>query len=233
MSASQEPLDFNPPYLYPDYEISVKRAPRTLIELPKDWFEDATGPAFGRIAVKPGDNDLTCRGTDHPIGQRICFSGEVLDSDGRGVPNALLEIWQANAAGRYMDAAAPEFFPLDPNFTGAGRCLTDNDGRYTFTTIRPGAYSAGPKFLFRPAHVHVSIFGPTLGSRLVSQMYFPDDPLHESDPILQSIPDPRGRQRLIAEFVEARVEPDGHKSAMHYRWDIVLRGRRTTPIESR
>jgi protocatechuate 3,4-dioxygenase beta subunit len=233
MSTRQEPLDFNPPYLYPDYEISVRRAPqKTLIELPKDWFGDAAGPAFGRIAVEPGDNDLTCYGPDHPIGQRICFFGQVLDSDGRGVPKALLEIWQANAAGRYMDAAAPQFFPLDPNFTGAGRCLTDNEGRYRFSTIRPGAYSAGPNFLFRPAHVHVSIFGPTLSSRLVSQMYFPDDPLHDSDPILQSIPDPRGRQRLIAEFVEARVEQDGRKSALYYRWDIVLRGHRATPLES-
>jgi protocatechuate 3,4-dioxygenase beta subunit len=234
MSIDVEPLDISPPYLFPDYEISVRRAPqKALIELPRSWFERTAGPAYGRIPVAPGDNDLTSRGTDHPIGQRIVFGGLVLDSDGRGIPDALIELWQANAAGRYMDRAAPEFFPLDPNFTGCGRCLTDNDGRYSFTTIRPGAYSAGSAFLFRPAHIHVSIIGPGLTSRLVSQMYFPDDPLHDSDPILGSIPDVRGRQRLIAEFLEARVELDGRRSALHYVWDIVLRGHRQTPVESR
>ena len=233
MTHAVEPLDFSPPYLFPAYEVSVRRAPqKALIELPRDWFERVAGPAYGRIPVRPGDRDLTAHGSDHPIGQRIVFGGRVLDSDGRGVPGALIELWQANAAGRYMDAAAPVFFPLDPNFTGCGRCLTDNDGRYSFTTIRPGAYSAGPNFLFRPAHIHVSLIGPGLGSRLVSQMYFPDDPLHDSDPILGSIPDPRGRQRLIAEFLEARVEQDGRYSAMHYRWDIIVRGRRATPMES-
>ena len=233
MTVDVEPLDFNPPYLFPDYAISVQRAPQKgLIELPRAWFERAAGPAYGRIPVGPGDNDLTSQGIEHPIGQRIVFGGRIVDSDRRGVPGALIELWQANAAGRYMDAAAPQFFPLDPNFTGCGRCVTDNDGSYSFTTIRPGAYSAGPKFLFRPAHIHISIMGPGLTSRLVSQMYFPDDPLHAGDPILGSIPDPRGRQRLIAEFLEARVEPDGRKSAMRYRWDIVLRGREMTPLES-
>jgi protocatechuate 3,4-dioxygenase, beta subunit len=233
VSSKSQPLDFNPPYLFPDYDISVKRAPqKELIELPDNWFDRTTGPAFGHIPVRPGDNDLTSHGIDHPIGQRIVFGGRVVDSDGRGVPKALLELWQANAAGRYMDAAAPEFFPLDPNFTGAGRCLTDNDGNYSFTTIRPGAYSAGPQFMFRPAHIHVSIMGTGLTSRLVTQMYFPDDPLQQTDPIFGSVPDPRGRQRLVAEFREARVEPDGRKSALHYRWDIVLRGRRATPMET-
>jgi len=227
-----EPLDFNPPYLFPAYEISARRAPKKeLVELPRDWFGRATGPAYGRIPVRPGDNDLTSHGSDHPIGQRLVFGGRVLDSDGRGVPQALIELWQANAAGRYMDVAAPQFFPLDPNFTGCGRCLTDNDGRYSFTTIRPGAYSAGPNYLFRPAHIHVSIVGPGLASRLVSQMYFPDDPLHDSDPILGSVPDVRGRERLIATFLEARVELDGRKSAMRYSWDIVLRGHSATPME--
>jgi protocatechuate 3,4-dioxygenase, beta subunit len=233
MTVEVQPLDFSPPYLFPDYEISIKRAPqRSLIELPPGWFDRAAGPAYGRIPVRAGDNDLTVHGSQHPIGQRIVFGGRVLDSDGRGVPRALIELWQANAAGRYMDAAAPEFFPLDPNFTGCGRSLTDDDGRYSFTTIRPGAYSAGPQFLFRPAHIHLSIMGPGLASRLVSQMYFPDDPLQATDPIFSSIPDPRGRQRLIAEFLEARVETDGRKSAMHYRWDIVLRGHRATPMDS-
>jgi protocatechuate 3,4-dioxygenase beta subunit len=232
VSTAEQPLDFNPPYLHPAYEISVKRAPRqALIELPRGWFDHAAGPAFGRIPVRPGDNDLTL-GPEHPIGQRIRLAGRVLDSDGRGVPDALLEIWQANAAGRYMDAAAPAFFPLDPNFTGAGRCLTDNAGRYSFTTIRPGAYSAGPRFLFRPAHIHVSLFGPGLASRLITQLYFPDDPLRHGDPILGSIPDPRGRRRLVAEFVEARVEPVGRESALHYHWDIVIRGAGATPMEA-
>jgi protocatechuate 3,4-dioxygenase beta subunit len=228
-----EPLDFHPPYLFPDYEISIRRAPKhALIELPSNWFDRTVGPAYGRIPVSPDDHDLTARGAEHPIGQRIVFGGRLLDSDGRGVPHALLELWQANAAGRYMDPAAPRFFPLDPNFSGCGRCLTDSDGRYSFTTIRPGAYSAGPQYLFRPAHVHLSIMGPGLSSRLVSQMYFPDDPLHDTDPILGSIPDIQGRQRVIAEFLEARVEPDGRRSAMHYRWDIVVRGHRATPFEA-
>jgi protocatechuate 3,4-dioxygenase beta subunit len=228
-----EPLDFNPPYLFPDYEISVKRAPlKTLVELPRHWFERAAGPAYGRVPVRAGDNDLTSHGGEPPLGQRIVFGGRVLDSDGRGVPNALLEIWQANGAGRYMDAAAPEFFPLDPNFTGCGRGLTDNDGNYRFTTIRPAAYSAGPEFLFRAAHIHLSIMGPGFASRLISQMYFPDDPLQATDPIFGSVRDPRGRARLIAEFLQARVELDGRRSAIHYRWDIVVRGHRATPIEA-
>jgi protocatechuate 3,4-dioxygenase beta subunit len=233
VSVTRQILDFNPPYLFPDYEVSVSRAPeQALIALPENWFDRAAGPAFGRIEVRPHDNDLTCQGVEHPIGQRICVSGRVLDSDGRGVPGALLEIWQANAAGRYMDAAAPEFFPVDANFTGAGRCLTGNDGNYRFTTIRPGAYSAGPNYLFRPAHIHFSILGPLLAHRLVTQMYFPDDPLQDRDPIFQSVPDPRGRRRLVGEFVEARVELDGRESALYYQWDIVLRGHRATPMES-
>jgi protocatechuate 3,4-dioxygenase beta subunit len=233
MSDTEQVLDFHPPYLFPDYAVSVKRAPeQALIALPQEWFDRVAGPAFGRIKVGAKDNDLTCHGAEHPIGQRMVVFGRVLDGDGRGVPGVLLEIWQANSAGRYMDAAAPEFFPVDPNFTGAGRCLTTNDGSYRFTTIRPGSYSAGPKYLFRPAHIHFSIMGPLLGHRLISQMYFPDDPLLGTDPIHQSVPDPRGRERLIGEFVEARVEPDGRKSALYYRWDIVLRGHRPTPMES-
>jgi len=233
MTDHAELLDFNPPYLAPDYAVSVKRAPsKALIALPHEWFHRIDGPAFGHMTVRPQDADLTCHGSEHPIGQRLVVYGRVLDSDGRGVPGALIELWQANAAGRYNDAAAPAFFPVDPNFFGAGRCLTANDGAFRFTTIRPGAYSAGPQYLFRPAHLHVSLIGPTLGTRLVTQMYFPDDPLFRGDPIVTSIPDRRARERLIGRFVEARVEPVGRESAMYYEWDIVLRGTHATPLES-
>jgi protocatechuate 3,4-dioxygenase beta subunit len=233
MTEDAELLDFNPPYLSPDYAASIKRAPsKELIELPREWFHRIAGPAFGHMTVRPGDADLTRRGAEHPIGQRIVVHGRVLDSDGRGVPKALIELWQANAAGRYNDASAPAFFPVDPNFFGAGRCLTANDGSFRFTTIRPGAYSAGPQYLFRPAHLHISLIGPTLGTRLITQMYFPDDPLFAGDPMITSIPDRRARERLIGRFVEARVEPVGRDSAMYYEWDIVLRGATATPFES-
>ncbi|HWT92648.1 MAG TPA: protocatechuate 3,4-dioxygenase subunit beta [Solirubrobacteraceae bacterium] len=227
-------LDANPPYLFPEYLITKKRSPeRALVELPKGWFHTTPGPVFGQIPVLPGDDDLTIGHAGPPQGQRLSLTGRVLDSDGRGVPNALVEIWQANSAGRYTDAADPGFMPLDPNFTGAGRCLTDNDGNYRFFTIRPAAY-AGPKgTMFRPAHIHFSLFGRTLSERLITQCYFAGDPLIEHDPIVNAIPDPKGRERLIAQF-DAQTTPlmsGGDTSALAYTWDIVLRGASATPME--
>ena len=229
-----EALDFNPPYLYPQYQVTVLRSPtRPLVQLPEDWFHLSPGPAFGRLPVRPGENDLTKQHAGQPIGQRLILSGRLLDSGGRPVPDALIEIWQANAAGRYVDQFDPAYMPLDPNFTGAGRCLTDSEGRYRFVTVKPAAY-AGPKgTLFRPSHIHVSIFSTQLSQRLITQCYFDGDPLIDRDPIIQAIPDQRGIDRLIARFDDEGTEAGGEDSALGYTWDIVLRGPQATPMEDR
>ena len=223
-------LEFEPPYLHPDYRATVLRAPsQALVKLPDEWFHSARGPAFGRIPVRPSDADLTRQHAGEPLGERIVLSGRVTDSDGRPVPSTLVEVWQANAAGRYVDPVDDHPAPLDPNFTGAGRCLTDADGFYRFVTVKPGAYPwRNHDNAWRPAHVHFSLFGPSLSSRLVTQMYFAGDPLLPLDPILNSIGDPRGRRRLIARFDLETTEPEW---ALGYRWDIVLRGRSATPAE--
>jgi len=223
-------IDFEPPYLFPDYRATQLRAPRhELVKLPAEWFHNTRGPAFGRIPVKAEDADLTRQHRGEPLGERIILTGRVLDSDRRPVRNALIEIWQANAAGRYVDPADEHPAPLDPNFTGAGRCLTDNGGRYRFTTVKPGAYPwRNHPNAWRPAHVHFSLFGESLASRLVTQMYFPGDPLLPLDPILNSISDRRGRELLVANFDPDATMPEW---ALAYRWDIVLRGRDATPVE--
>ena len=221
---------FEPPYLHPDYRSTVLRAPRRpLVTLPREWFHRAGGPAFGRVRVRPEDADLTRQHGGEPLGERIIVEGRLLDSDGRPVRAALVEVWQANAAGRYVDPVDDHPAPLDPNFTGAGRCLTDADGRYRFVTVKPGAYPwRNHANAWRPAHIHFSLFGATLASRLVTQMYFPGDPLMAGDPILQAIPDPRGRGLLVARFDLDTTVPEW---ALGYRWDIVLRGRDATPME--
>jgi protocatechuate 3,4-dioxygenase, beta subunit len=223
--------DFEPPYLFPEYRATQLRAPRRqLVRLPEDWFHHLPGPVFGRIPVRPEDADLTRQHQGAPLGERIILTGRVTDSDGRPVRHTLVEVWQANAAGRYVDPADEHPAPLDPNFTGAGRCLTDDEGVYRFTTVKPGAYPwRNHPNAWRPAHVHFSLFGETLASRLVTQMYFPGDPLIPLDPILNSIPDPRGRELLVARFDPEATMPEW---ALAYRWDIVLRGRFATPMEA-
>ena len=230
MTTKTQTEEFEPPYLHPDYRSTLLRAPtRLLVRLPEEWFHGTRGPAFGRIPVRPGDADLTKQHQGEPLGERIIVTGRVLDSDAAPVRDTLVEVWQANAAGRYVDPADDHRAPLDPNFTGAGRCLTDADGRYRFVTVKPGAYPWGNHAnAWRPAHIHFSVFGPALGSRLVTQMYFPGDPLMASDPILQSIPDPRGSNLLVAAFDWDATIPNW---ALGYRWDIVLRGRNATPRE--
>ncbi|MGH7776925.1 MAG: protocatechuate 3,4-dioxygenase subunit beta [Candidatus Dormibacterales bacterium] len=228
--AARGPEEMDAPYLNPAYRSSVRRTPaRPPVRLPPEWFHGAPGPAFGRIEVKPEDADLTRQHGGEPLGERIVVTGRVLDSDGSPVRGTLVEVWQANAAGRYVDPVDGHAAPLDPNFTGAGRCLTDSEGRYRFVTVKPGPYPWDNHHnAWRPSHIHFSVFGPHLGGRLVTQMYFPGDPLIPFDPILQSIPDPRGRGLLEASFDLAVTEPGW---ALGYRWDIVLRGRDATPPE--
>jgi len=228
--ASGSAPDSEPPYLFPDYRSSVLRAPRReLIRLPEKWFHHLPGPVFGRVPVQPADADLTRQHQGEPLGERMILTGRVLDADGRPVRRTLVEIWQANAAGRYADPGDKHPAPLDSNFTGAGRCLTDDEGRYGFVTVKPGAYPwQNHHNAWRPSHIHFSLFGPQLASRLVTQMYFPGDPLQPLDPIFNSIPDPRARELLVAGLDLEATIPEW---ALGYRWDIILRGRNATPME--
>jgi protocatechuate 3,4-dioxygenase beta subunit len=210
----------DPPYDYPAYRSTELRAPKRLYLLPEE-LHDPTGPVFGASDVGPGDSDLTRQHAGEPLGERIIVSGRVLDSGGRPIPNTLVEAWQANAAGRYAHDVDRHPAPLDPNFTGAGRCLTDADGTYTFVTVKPGAYPwQNHPNAWRPAHIHFSVFGRAFADRLVTQMYFPGDPLFAHDPILQSVRDPKARERLISRFDLELTEPEW---ALGYRFDIVLR----------
>jgi len=214
-----------PLYDTPEYRSTELRAPKHLYFLPEE-LHDPTGPVFGESDVGPVDNDLTSQHEGEPLGERIVVTGRVLDSGGRPIPHTLVEVWQANAAGRYAHDVDRHPAPLDPNFTGAGRCLTDADGRYSFTTIKPGAYPwRNHENAWRPAHIHFSLFGRTFGERLVTQMYFPGDPLFAYDPILNSVRDATSRELLVARFDPARTEPEW---ALGFRWDIVLR---STPFE--
>ena len=225
----RESLDAFPPTLHPDYKSTVKRAPkRPLVPMPHTLSE-LTGPVYGHDSIRPGDEDLTKQHAGEPLGERILVHGRVLDEDGRPVPNTLVEIWQANACGRYIHLRDQHPAPLDPNFTGAGRCLTNEKGEYRFLTIKPGAYPwLNHPNAWRPAHIHLSLFGPSFVTRLVTQFFFPGDPLIPLDPILNSIPSKSARQRLIASYVHDVTEPEW---ALGYRFDIVLRGREATPFE--
>jgi protocatechuate 3,4-dioxygenase beta subunit len=226
-------VDIHPPYLFPEYQASVHRAPtQRLVQLPRGWFHQARGPVFGRIPVRRGDNDLLHQHPGDPLGQRIVLSGRVLDSDGRGVPDTLIEIWQTNASGRYVDPNDPGFVPLDPNFTGAGRTVTDSLGRYSFKTIRPVAYLGARGSWFRPAHIHVSLFNPAFRARLITQCYFEGDPLIMHDPIVKAIPDPRGVERLTARVNFEKCDRSGDEATLAYDWDIVIRGPEATPTEN-
>ncbi len=218
-----------PPYLYPPYRSTVLRAPtRPLIVLPRALSE-FRGPVFGHEAVGPLDHDLTRQHAGEPLGERIIVTGRVLDGDGRPVRNSLGEIWQTNAAGRYAHRVDQHPAPLDPNFTGAGRCLTDGEGRYRFVTIKPGAYPwRNHPNAWRPAHIHFSVFGTAFVQRLVTQMYFPGDPLLPFDPIFNCVPDTKARDRLISALDWETTIPE---HAIGYRFDIVLRGRHATPME--
>lgn len=219
-----------PPYLHPPYVSSIKRAPtKPLVRVPHT-ISEITGPIFRPEIASPKAFDLTKQEHGEALGERIIVSGRVLDEDGRAVPNTLIEMWQANAAGRYLHKWDQHDAPLDPNFTGVGQTFTDDEGRYRFVTVRPGAYPwKNHKNAWRPAHIHFSIFGPAFATRLVTQMYFPGDPLLQSDPIFNGTPDRTARDRLISVFDWETTIPE---KALGYRFDIVLRGREATPMES-
>jgi protocatechuate 3,4-dioxygenase beta subunit len=232
MSASgyrREHEGADPPNDYPDYRSTELRHPTRPLVLVPDTLTEITGPLLGEGRVGEHDHDLTRQHAEEPQGQRIIVHGRLLDSDGRAIPDALVEIWQANAAGRYAHRNDQHPAPLDPNFTGLGRCLTDSEGRYRFITIRPGAYPWGNHHnAWRPAHIHFSLFGRAFTQRLVTQMYFPGDPLFGFDPIFQSVADPKARERMISAFDLSETVPEW---ALAYTWDIVLRGREQTPFE--
>jgi protocatechuate 3,4-dioxygenase beta subunit len=222
--------DSHPPYVYPGYKSTVLRGPtKPLIPL-KQTLSEMTGPVYGHESVGPLDNDMTrnARVNGEPLGERIIVTGQVLDEDGRPLPHTLIEVWQANAAGRYIHKNDQHDAPLDPNFRGSGRCVTDEQGRYRFYSIKPGAYPWGnhPNG-WRPNHIHFSLFGPSFVTRLVTQMYFPGDPLLELDPIYKSSPEGR-RELMISKFDIEVTEPE---FALGYTFDIVLRGRNATPMQ--
>lgn len=218
-----------PEPLHPPYASSLKRAPsKPLVPLPQTVSE-ITGPVFASSVAKPGNFDLTRQHLGDPLGERIVVGGRVLDENNRPVRHTLIEIWQANAAGRYLHAVDQHNAPLDPNFTGCGQVFTDEQGHYQFVTIRPGEYPWRNHYnAWRPAHIHFSLFGTAFATRLVTQMYFPGDPLLLRDPIFNCVVDEKARDRLISVFDWERTIPE---QALGYRFDIVLRGREATPME--
>lgn len=219
-----------PPYAWPDYKSTALRGPtKPLIPL-KQTLSEMTGPVYGHESAGPLDHDMTknARVNGEPLGERIIVAGRVLDEDGRPVPDTLIELWQANAAGRYIHKNDQHDAPLDPNFRGSGRCVTDGEGRYKFFSIKPGAYPWGnhPNG-WRPNHIHFSLFGPSFVTRLVTQMYFPGDPLLDLDPIYKASPEGR-RELMVSKFDLDVTEPE---FALGYTFDIVLRGRNATPMQ--
>ncbi len=219
----------DPPFDFPGYGSTRLRAPKEPLVIIPETLTELTGPAYGDGVVGPLDHDLTRQRAGEPLGERIVVSGRVVDRAGRPLRGELVEVWQANAAGRYAHVVDTHGAPLDPNFTGAGRCLTDDDGWYRFTTVKPGAYPWGNHHnAWRPNHIHFSLFGRTFTDRLITQMYFPGDPLFEYDPIFNSIRDEKARESLICRLDLELTEPDW---ALGYRWDIVLGGRDATPLE--
>jgi len=218
----------HPPLDWPAYASTRLRHPRRpLVPLPHRLTE-VTGPLLGEGRVGETDHDLTVQHGGEPQGERIVVEGRVLDGDGRPVGGTLVEIWQANAAGRYRHDGDRHPAPLDPNFSGAGRCLTDAEGRWRFVTVKPGAYPwKNHHNAWRPAHIHFSLFGRAFTQRLITQMYFPGDPLFPYDPILGSVPE-AARERLVSRLELDATVPEW---ALGYRWDIVLRGRDATLFE--
>jgi protocatechuate 3,4-dioxygenase, beta subunit len=217
-----------PPYLDPGYASTVKRAPKARPIPLAHTLSEVTGPLFANGWAGPDAADLTRGHGGAPLGERMILAGRVLDADGRPVPATLIELWQCNAAGRYRHPVDQHDAPLDPHFDGFGQIVTGDGGEYRFLTIKPGAYPwRNTDNSWRPAHIHLAVFGPAFATRLITQMYFPGDPLLAFDPIFQSVPDRAARERLVA-----RYDPDLSEAewALGYRFDIVLRGREQTPV---
>jgi protocatechuate 3,4-dioxygenase beta subunit len=216
-----------PPYGHDAYGSTVKRAPRQPLVRVEHTLSEITGPRFGREIIRPGDIDLTHFDGGDAIGERIIIGGRILDEEGRPIPDTLIDIWQCNAAGRYAHEIDQHDAPLDPHFSGNGRVMSDERGVYRFTTIKPAAYPwKNHPNAWRPAHIHFSIFGPSFATRLITQMYFPGDPLLALDPIFNSLPDASARPRLVARFDLDTTMPE---FALGYQFDLVLRGRFASP----
>ncbi|SFP72651.1 protocatechuate 3,4-dioxygenase beta subunit [Amycolatopsis arida] len=225
----RDPAGTHPPLGSPGYRSTALRHPRQPPVLLPHLLTEVTGPLLGPGRLAPRDNDLTRRHAGEPVGQRIIVHGRLLDGDGRPVPDSLVELWQANASGRYRHVGDNWPGALDPNFDGVGRTLTDAEGRFEFTTIKPGAYPwRNHDNAWRPAHIHFSVFGRAFTQRLVTQMYFPDDPLLDQDPIYNSVPDERARLRMVSRYDHDRTVDHW---ALAFAFDIVLRGREATPLE--
>ncbi|WP_040905577.1 protocatechuate 3,4-dioxygenase subunit beta [Streptomyces griseoflavus] len=231
--AGGAPVEHHPRRGYAPYRSSVLRHPSrppVAIDVSQDpELVELSSPAFGERDITETDNDLTRQHTGEPVGERITVSGRLLDRDGRPVRGQLVEVWQANSAGRYAHRREQHDAPLDPNFTGVGRTLSDDHGFYRFTTVQPGPYPwRNHVNAWRPAHIHFSVFGSAFTQRLVTQMYFPGDPLFPYDPILQSVTDDAARQRLVATYDHSLSVPE---FSLGYHWDIVLDGPRATWME--
>lgn len=230
----QRDREWHPPALTPDYKTSVSRSPRYPLISLENSASEATGPAFGHGDIDRIDRDLLsnyAKPGESPIGERIILHGRVLDENARPLPDTLVEIWQANAGGRYRHKKDTYLAPIDPNFGGCGRTLTDEHGYYFFRTVKPGAYPWRNRLNdWRPAHIHLSIFGTAFAQRLITQCYFEGDPLIAQCPILNAIPDPLAREQLVARLdLNATIPLD----SIAYAFDIVLRGRRSTLFENR
>ncbi|WP_238006368.1 protocatechuate 3,4-dioxygenase subunit beta [Dactylosporangium sp. AC04546] len=225
-----EPPARQPLLAFPPYRGSILRHPTKDLRHADPEGAELLAPVFGDSDVDPLEADLTIQHGGEPIGERIVVQGRVLDGDGRPIRRQLVEIWQANAGGRYIHKRDQHPSPVDPNFTGVGRCRTDGDGNYRFVTIKPGPYPwRNHTNAWRPAHIHFSLFGTDFTQRLVTQMYFPGDPLFALDPIYQSITDPQARERLVATYDHDLSE---HEWLLGYRWDIVLTGSHRTPLDA-
>jgi protocatechuate 3,4-dioxygenase beta subunit len=220
-------MEIDPPYDSPAYKSTALRAPKqSLIRVAPHPLELA-GPTFSRSFTKESEADLTTWGKSDPLGEKMILVGRVLDEDGKPVRNSLLELWQCNSSGRYAHPVDQHNAPLDPNFLGQGKVLTGDNGEYRFVTIKPGAYPwRNHPWAWRPAHIHLSLFGNAYSQRIITQMFFPSDPLLPIDPIFNSVPDPEARQRMVCELdLEQGIE----EVALGYRFDIVLRGAKATP----
>lgn len=228
---SKRDWSIHPPLIYPDYKSTVVRNPKQPLIMVPEELTDIRMPVYGDSNIGEFDNDLTknARVNGEPLGERIIVHGKVMDENGRGIPNVLIEVWQCNSTGRYVHKVDQHDAPLDPNFNGAGRMLTDQEGNYHFYTIRPGAYPWGNHHnAWRPAHIHFSVFGHQINQRLVTQMYFPGDPLFAYDPIFNAVPE-HARDLLISKFNLERTEPE---FALGFEFNIVLNGTNQTPFEN-